>query len=411
MATVRWVSKAQKTKQLNTITPANVAIGNTFTVTINGKTVTYTAAANTVADVTAGLTALLQACTEPEFLEVTWANATTAITGTANTAGTPFTQTSSAAGGTATLTTVVTTANSSPNDLNNAINYSGGSLPVNGDDLIFDAGDASASVLWNLGSLSAVTLNSLTRRNTFTGAIALPEFNTNGSGYFEYRPTELNLPATTATWEQAASDGVASVKWNAGSAQTTATVRGQGSSAPGFEAMWFRGTHASNVINAEQASLAIAPVAGNAATILTLNAEDSTVRMGSGLTGPTTINNRNSLIEANATFTTLNQTGASAETDVKQAAAATTLTIDDGSVFWLSSGTITTANVGANGTLDFSRDNRTRTVTNKVNLYKGATYNDPAGTTVAGGLSFQSVRCTLNDVTVNVGPNHSFAVT
>ncbi len=133
--------------------------------------------------------------------------------------------------------------------------------------------------------------------------------------------------------------------------------------------------------------------------------------MGTGLTGPTTTNNNNASIEANASFTTMNLTGRAGYLTAKGAAAATTINALDGSsVTWRSSGTITTLALGINGAIDFSQDNRTRVVTNKITMQKGAKYNDPAATTYAGGLSFQP-NCQLNEVTIIVGVNRSFAVT
>lgn len=64
------------------LVPASVETGAKFKVTINGKTVSYTAAANTVADVTAGLAAALAASEIPEFAEVDWSDATTHVVGT-----------------------------------------------------------------------------------------------------------------------------------------------------------------------------------------------------------------------------------------------------------------------------------------------------------------------------------------
>ena len=123
-------------------------------VLVNGKAVVFTATAATVANVTAGLVALLNATTAPpEHQEITWANITTALTGTADTPGKPFTQTSSSVGGT--LTTAVTTANKSSNDVNDAQNWSLGTVPANGEDVYIQ--DTDKSLLYNLSALSAVT--------------------------------------------------------------------------------------------------------------------------------------------------------------------------------------------------------------------------------------------------------------
>ena len=99
MTTKIWRGDAPAVAQVSRITPTTVEIGDTFTVTINGKSITVTATAATVANVTSLMTAAIAESTIPEFLEVTAADATTAITLTANTAGVPFVVTSSASNG------------------------------------------------------------------------------------------------------------------------------------------------------------------------------------------------------------------------------------------------------------------------------------------------------------------------
>jgi hypothetical protein len=59
MSTKRYIGNAQLLAQTDSFTPANVNIGNVFTLTCNGKTVSYTATVATVANVTAGLLAAL----------------------------------------------------------------------------------------------------------------------------------------------------------------------------------------------------------------------------------------------------------------------------------------------------------------------------------------------------------------
>lgn len=407
MATLRWVGKNQNQAQVNTITPANVGIGNTFTVTENGKNITYTAAAATVADVTAGLVALLAASTEGEFTEKTWTDNTTNITGTAKTPGRPFTQTSSASGGTATLTTATTTANISANDWNAAGNYDTGSLPVATNDLVLDAGNKD--VLYNVGSLSAVTLASLTRRAGYTGRMGLDEYDPAGN-YFQYRPTEIAISATTMLIEQPTTDPIAGLKFNVAAAQCTLTVLGQGGGQLGSEQLWWRGTHVSNVVNVTNGNVAIAPIAEQLSTIATINAERSTVRCGSGCT-LTTINSLDSTVEVNSNVTTLTQKGLSANSTVKGAAAVTTDNLYGGSQTWQSSGNITTLTLGAGATIDFSQGSGAVTITNAITIGKGATFWDPQGRTTQSAGFTLGAGVLLSDVTINVGPGRTVTIT
>ena len=76
--------------QVWAVTPANVEMWDVFTAIVNGTTVNYTAAAATVADVTAGLTAAINA-NGTVAGAVTAADTGSEVTVTADTAGTAFT--------------------------------------------------------------------------------------------------------------------------------------------------------------------------------------------------------------------------------------------------------------------------------------------------------------------------------
>lgn len=207
MATAQWIGNALARSQVVTITVSAVAVGGTLNVTINGKTVTYTCVTgDTVAIATAALLALVSntSTAPPEMNEQTWASPTSStITATAQQAGVPFAGmagglTVSATGG-AGISSATTTANSSPSDAADAKNWlrSGGQvatpvnqLPQDNDDLVI--ADTSVPILWNLDTaLNNVRLASVTRWQSFTGTIGLPEVNPNG--YYEYRATYLKL--------------------------------------------------------------------------------------------------------------------------------------------------------------------------------------------------------------------------
>lgn len=93
--------------QVWTATPANVDIGDTFTANINGTVISYVATAGTVANVTAGLTAAINASAQAPV--VTAVDGTTLITVTSDVPGTAFTLTTSATNGSAVAQTVVFT--------------------------------------------------------------------------------------------------------------------------------------------------------------------------------------------------------------------------------------------------------------------------------------------------------------
>jgi hypothetical protein len=79
----------------------------------------------------------------------------------------------------------------------------------------------------------------------------------------------------------------------------------------------------------------------------------------------------------------------------------TTLNLDGGTEHYESSATLTTANVGSTGVLDFRQDMRPRTVTN-CNLHERGEIHDPARTvTWTNGIDL--VRCAVEEVVLDVG--------
>lgn len=118
MATNYYLGTTTARQQVVTVTPANVEVGDIFrlTLTLDDSsviTITFTATAATVANVTAGLTAAWNASLNPWVAAITAADNTTNLTLTADVAGVPFSLTTSTANGGAvddqTLTAVVTT--------------------------------------------------------------------------------------------------------------------------------------------------------------------------------------------------------------------------------------------------------------------------------------------------------------
>ena len=182
MATLRWRGDAPAVAQKTTATPGNVEIGDQFLLTINGKSVSYTATAATVADVVGGLVTAIGESSIPEFAEIVASDTTSEVTLTAKTAGQPFTVASSAINGGATddqtLTISTTTVSSGPQHWDTSDNWSTGNLPGNTDDVYIENSDTS--ILYGLGQ-SAISLNSLNIAASFTGQIGLEAVNESGT--------------------------------------------------------------------------------------------------------------------------------------------------------------------------------------------------------------------------------------
>lgn len=407
MATSFWVGDAQAVAQVDTLTPADVGVGNTFTVTINGKSITFTATAGTVANVTAGLVALLSASDIPEFAEIDWADATTAITATASTAGSGFTLTTSASGGTATFSRSSTTSNSGPTLWSVAANHSGGSVPTTNDTVWLSNSDNDID---DGLAQSSVTLAALNIEQSFTGDMGRP--NSTGT-YNDYRTAYLAISATTVNVGMGNGSGSQLLRLNTGTNATTINVFATGSSSESsYETFLWKGTHASNVVNVTRGSVGIAVKPGETATVATLRVgyqssvdSDANVRLGPGVT-LTTVDQSGGQVICGSSFTTLSIRGGTFSTNF--AAAGTTINLDGGTVVWQSSGNVSTLLVGSGGVFDASQDMRPITVTD-CTVEAGAEIRDPhKRITFTNGIILN--RCSLADVKLEIGTDITLTI-
>jgi hypothetical protein len=409
MATVTWIAAGQITPQVDTLTVGSHTAGHTFVCTFgNGKTVTYvaTAADTTDALVTTNLLAALNAETnDPEVTEFTFAAGATAttITATGPDDGTPCTLSVS---GTGTFTIAHTAAASSPNDLANAANYSGGALPSNNDTLVFE--NNAADVKWNLTALTAITLTVI-RRVSYTGRIGLDDVNP--AGYHEYRAVRMDVKSASITCEQSAGDGPLQFRLNnitTGGA-TTVVVRGDASGAsPGDEVLEVTGLPASSVVNVTGGSVAVSPLAGQTATVATLRCEDGTLTLGSGVT-LTTASLKNTQARLDCGYTTLNVYGGGQVT-LTGSGGGTNTNVYNGTLLWRSTGSPGTPVVGPQGVLDFSQTPSTVTLGGTVELNAGGRLLDPAFR-LASGYAVKFNRCNPRDADWDCGPDRTATIT
>lgn len=111
MTTKIWRGDAPAVAQVTRVTPANIQIGDIYTLVINGKSISVTAAATTVSSVCTLLAAAIAAVTTtiPEFNEFTVTNETTSLLLTARTAGVPFVITGETTNGSSMAVSIETT--------------------------------------------------------------------------------------------------------------------------------------------------------------------------------------------------------------------------------------------------------------------------------------------------------------
>lgn len=390
-------------------------------VTIGTRTVSVVAGSTTLTTVVDTVFAALNASELPEFAEVTWSRSSNSLRGTADTAGVPFlatvstTETGGGAAdaqtidGTTSSTGTNSTACTGPNHANSAQNWSGATLPVNSDTIVF--ADSDVDCLYGLDGITGLTGTTLRQFMSFTGDLGLPPYNDAG-GYFEYRDRYLELTGGTAFLGLGEGPGSPRFMVDFQGTALTANVYDSGPPSEGEEvATFLKCTHASTVVTVNKGRVGIAVYPGEASAIATLNvgfetnpASDAYVVCGAGVTQLTTTKQSGGYCRTETNSTTLTMTDGE---HVRQGTSTlTTLNLDQGICRYNSSGTLSTGNVGSGGNLDLSQDSRAVTIS-QLNLNEGAEYHDPIGrATLSAGADF--VRCTPKDVVFDVLPNQTW---
>jgi hypothetical protein len=86
----------------------------------------------------------------------------------------------------------------------------------------------------------------------------------------------------------------------------------------------------------------------------------------------------------------------------------TTANVDAGTLYYQSTGTLTTLNVGNGGTADFSRDIRARTVTNCTLQADAALIDTARSATFTNGIVLN--RCSVEDVALKLGTHLTLTI-
>lgn len=434
MATRRWTGNALPIAQKETITIGGTWVAaDTLTVTCNGRDLVLTIGTTvTTTQIAIELAAALGSTSSTlgtayavnergpniaEFREFVAGDTAPAASGSTvvligKTKGKPFTISVAKTSTSGTVSTASTIAATGPNHFNNADNWTGATVPVDSDDVVYDSG--SVSCLYGL-SQGTVTPASITITQGFTGRIGLATVNTDDTAYpyAEYRTRYLTLCASGDSLNTAVmiggGEGLGSPRINldCNTGQVTAAIINSGASeVPGVPAVCLQGTHASNVVSISRGSVGIAFLAGESATVATLNVgyrtnqpSDAVVVCGAATT-LTTVNQSGGTLSTSSAITTMTLSGGEW---THLAGAVTAANIDGGACRYRATSTLTTAQVGGAGELDFRQDPRGRTVTN-CDLYQGGILRDPAGTvTFTNGIDLN--RCGLDDVTLEIVQN------
>ena len=376
MATRIYTGNSAYVSQQDIVTITGVSTSGVLNVIINNKTLSYVCTgSDTTSTAAAALATVLNASTvPPEFQEMTWVANAAVITATADTPGTPFTVTVSDSGG-ATLTHSTSVANVSPNDVDNPNNWSGNTLPVNGDTIIFQ--NSAVSVLWNLASLAAITPASITIWQSFTGNIGLLE--NNPAGYVEYRPTYWTIASPLLTIGTGnVGNGSGLIRINLSTADAAIVIVQTGSAITGTPyAVRILNVNASSTLQINGGSVGVGMLPGEVSTLASASVQvPGTLDLGPAVTCPTVTNNGTTLnVRNSATTLTLN-----GGTTSIGGTTYTTLTASAGAaISWIAAGTITTLTMSGGCTLDATPSPLAKVITNST-IDGASTFNDPWAT-------------------------------
>lgn len=384
MATRTWRGDAQAIPQVTTITAA-LPTGTTYTLTINQKDLTFSGY-TTVSDLLEAMYNALISTTSPpppEFLEVvngyaapsligtTGAYTALVLTGEGN--GRPFTLTGGVAGGSGTITITATTLPSGPEWFDQAENWSGATMPVDGDTLVYEKsgrhcryGISGTSA--RLGfAISTIQPAKIIVKASFTGDIGLPEEE---GDYHEYRGTRLAIGSSGgATLEIEIGEGEGSgselLRFDTGTGQTTLTCWNTGNSkqiSQGIPTLDWVGTHVSNALYLYKGDVGIGVLEGDTAVFASLavgsrtSQGDVTLQIGDGVTCGTIYNNGGT-IRCEAALPAELKTLAGEVSFVGTGAAAD-LKILGGTFYYDSNGDFAAIVVSGDATLSFNRDLR-----------------------------------------------------
>lgn len=438
MATRTFLGGAVAIQDVWTVTAADTFAGSdTVTLTINGKDLTATLGTDTATTDVATIISEMVNGTDPsssatttgdhsfsatgdkvgEFVRITATVSGSVATLTADDYGVPFTLTTSeSTAGDGTISESNATVATGPEFWDDADNWSGDTVPVDGDDIIFDRG--ATSLKYNLST--GIQPASITITQGFTGDIGLPQVNEDETQYpyDEYRGTYLTFANDTGTSSTSITigegAGTGSQRINLDLADCTSptfNIRNSGERADNqVPTILLLADATDTVLNVQRGDVGMAFFGSETAHIATLRVgyitqqtDDSTVTLGSGVdiaNAALTISGGEVQIDSATGSGTIDMYGgeltilSGAHVDVE---------VYQSTLIYRSTGTLggTTCKIGNEGVLDFRQDNQGRTVTN-LDIYAGSSVFDPLRTgTYSNGINLNG--CQMEDVTIDLG--------
>jgi len=370
MAKLIFLGAAQARSQITTLTIGGTwADGETVTIRIGGKTVTYVCVGTPLATVVAaGLQALANASSDPEFTECDWEVVSDVITATSP-VGVPVTISASDAAALGTITPSTTQTATGPHHWDNVDNWSTGAVPTTADEVFIE----SSAVAVKYGLPTSLTLGKFVHKY---GSLGLPDRNT--GGYSEYRVRRAVFTCLDVQIGVGQNNGPTLCRIDLASAAAVCVIFGSG---PGSNAIDMLLNNALAVVSVIYGAVVIAGAGNEVASVGEVRvARNATATLGEGVTMVEVVSSGNLAAFCNINTLTVDD-GQAMQYD----GTISTLLVRGGRFVHKSPGTITTATVGP-GTIDCSQDIRERTITD-MTIHRGGLFSDPYNAiTVTNGV-------------------------
>jgi hypothetical protein len=282
----------------------------------------------------------------------------------------------------------------SSTDFNVTTNWSASTVPVTGDTIIFNS-TGTAGIDANLGQ-SALTGITLLIYANYTGTIGSVT-------------TPLSIGATSAQIGLASNGAVAgggsgriNLDFGSSNCTTVVTATSATSADTGLAPVRIKGGGATSklIVYTGRVDGATNTV-GDTASFASVDIPNTgltpapIVYLASGCT-LTTVNQSVGTLTMNSAGTMFTQSGGTA---MIQGTGAWTTIVAGGTLYYNSTGTVTTASANGGGTLTFAQDTQAKTVTNPIKAYPGCTVNVDNGSKGSITHSVALQGCRLADVT------------
>lgn len=401
MATVAWVGGAPVVRQKTSYTPPDPAdgeiilsiSGRTIVIqgpnspgsdqaafmikaAINGEAITANAETRTGTGPTVGefsqLTASLDDDVTPTIVYVTgWTD------------GRPFTMTIEGSSGTAVDTPT------GPHHFDNALNFSGGAVPSNGDTLVVDH-RAQSDIRYSIET--STTLAAFITKNTRI-RVGLNPINTyiGGPAFIEHLPTYFKF-TTTAPSIRIEDDSPMMRVWGTG--LVTATIQRTGPRQGDFAPCQLL-TGTNSILYQLGGDVGMGEAEGEASTVVTIKQSGGRLYLGTGVTGSPAITSSGELHLNCAASTIVINGGKFVH---QRGVTSSTIKVNGGIYDCRTTGTNGALTVAGGATADFRNDPQAVVFSSTATLMPGSSWLDPDGKVTYGSTSLVLSNCAPQDL-------------